>query len=305
MQHLILLGRPMWRLRLPHRLIVASISSCVVGPLGPGVPTCFAQTTSPNEDARKYPATLDGPLETDRPDFTEGTNAVAAGHVQFELGYTFTYDREGDARLRDHTAPELLVRIGLVDNFELRIGWEGYSWSRERGQTELISGRSVVRERQGQSANDMSLGFKLKLLDQDGWQPDLGIITEISVPTGSTEASSGDVDPELKLLWAYDLSETFSLAGNINVGVPTQDGHRFVQASASLVLGIQLSDTWGSYVEYFGFYPNTDTTDAAHYINGGFTYLVNDNLQLDIRVGFGLNEEADDFFTGVGLSWRL
>jgi len=58
-------------------------------------------------------------------------------------------------------------------------------------------------------------------------------------------------------------------------------------------------------LEYFGFYPNDLGTDCAHFINGGFTYLITNNLQIDWRAGFGVNEEAEDFFTGVGLSWRF
>ena len=39
-----------------------------------------------------------------------------------------------------------------------------------------------------------------------------------------------------------------------------------------------------------------------HYIDGGFTYLLNNDTQLDIRAGQGLNPSADDFFAGVGFS---
>jgi hypothetical protein len=40
-------------------------------------------------------------------------------------------------------------------------------------------------------------------------------------------------------------------------------------------------------------------------LNGGFTWLITENLQLDWRAGFGLNEEADDFFTGAGFGIRF
>jgi hypothetical protein len=39
--------------------------------------------------------------------------------------------------------------------------------------------------------------------------------------------------------------------------------------------------------------------------NGGFTLLMNENTQLDLRVGAGLNNEAPDFFAGAGLSFRF
>ena len=67
---------------------------------------------------------------------------------QLEAGYTFTYDRERKDRVRDHTAPELLMRIGLVDNFELRIGWDGYSWTDSQFDGETRGGCRVTREDQ-------------------------------------------------------------------------------------------------------------------------------------------------------------
>ncbi len=245
------------------------------------------------------------PLVTDRPDFTESTEVVPAGHVQLEMGYTFTYDSDGKDRVLSHTAPELLLRISLSDRMELRIGWEGYTVEEDKFVGTTRGGRSVTREDSFDAASDLSLGMKMKLFEQDGWRPHLGFIAGVSLPSGSREVSSGDVDPGFVLLWAYDLSDELSVAGNVGVSVPTENAHRFVQASASLSLAVGLSDQWGAYVEYFGLYPNTDATHDAHFLNGGLTYLVHKDFQIDFRVGVGLNEEADDFFTGIGFSWRF
>ena len=38
--------------------------------------------------------------------------------------------------------------------------------------------------------------------------------------------------------------------------------------------------------------------------DGGFTFLVNNNFQLDVRAGVGLNEAADDYFVGTGFAVR-
>ncbi len=248
---------------------------------------------------------MDEPLITDRPDITESTDAVPSGHVQLELGYTFTDDREGDDRVRNHTAPELLVRIGVFEDFEIRIGWEGYSWSDNQFEGETRGGRSVTREDWSQGGHDLSLGIKYKLFEQDGWVPHFGVIAAMTVPSGSGGVSSGDVDPELVLLWAYDVNDNFAIAGNVGFVVPTDDGDRFFQTTASLSGAFSLTDKLGAYVEYFGLYPNTEDSDCAHYVNGGLTYLINNNFQIDWRIGAGLNEEADDFFTGVGFSWRF
>ncbi len=262
--------------------------------------TVFAHATEAEVDGR-----MSEPLVTDRPDFTESTETIPPGHFQLESGYTFTYDRESKERLREHAAPELLLRVGMADNLELRFGWDGYAWSDTQFEGETRGGRAVTREASFQGAQDLSLGFKYKMAEQDGWVPHFGVIGAITVPSGSDGVSSGDVDPELVWLWAYDLSDNLSVAGNFGVGLPSNDGGRFFQGSASLSAVLALSEKVGAYIEYFGFYPNAEQSDAAHSVNGGITFLVNNNFQLDWRIGAGLNEEADDFFTGFGFAWRF
>ena len=44
--------------------------------------------------------------------------------------------------------------------------------------------------------------------------------------------------------------------------------------------------------------------DSEHYLDGGVTYLINMNLQLDARIGLGLNDDAAEFFVGAGVSYR-
>ncbi len=245
------------------------------------------------------------PLITDRPDFTESTEAIPAGHFQLEAGYTFTYDREHKDRVRDHTAPEFLLRIGVVDDVELRVGWQGYSWTENQFVTRTRAGRRVTGEDWTDGAHDLSIGFKLKLLEQDGLVPHFGILASMNIPEGSDVVSPGDVEPGAVLLWAYDLTDEIALAGNVGFASLTDAGERFFQTSASISLAVALTERLGGYVEYYGLYPNAEDSDAAHTLNGGFTFLINNNFQIDWRIGGGLNEEADDFFTGVGFAWRI
>lgn len=252
--------------------------------------------------AQPGPDPMDEPLVTDRPDFTESTETVPAGHLQLESGYTFTYNREGGTRTTDHTAPEMLWRIGVSDNVELRIGWDGYTYTDSLSETGVGRGS---RKRVLQDAGDLSLGLKVKLFEQEGRRPHFGIIAGVTVPTGAGRGTSGDVDPGIVFLWAYDLSDDTAIAGNVGIAMPTEDSHRFVQTTASLSYAFALSEKWGAYAEYFGIYPSSDSGHDAHFFNVGFTYLVNKDFQLDVRVGLGLNEEAGDFFTGVGFAKRF
>lgn len=279
-----------------------TMSGCLVvraGLVGYSLATVVSCATA---TAQPKPDPMDEPLITDRPDFTESTETIPAGHLQIESGYTFTYNREGGTRTTDHTAPEMLWRIGVTDSVELRFGWNGYTFSDSLSKTGVGGGS---RKNTSQDANDLSLGLKVKLFEQEGWRPHFGIIAGVTVPTGAGGATTGDVDPGIVFLWAYDLSDGTAIAGNVGIALPTEDGHRFVQTTASLSYAFALAEKWGAYTEYFGIYPSSDSDHDAHFFNTGVTYLVNKDFQLDVRVGLGLNEEAGDFFTGVGFSKRF
>jgi len=232
------------------------------------------------------------PLVGDRPDFTESTEAVPFGRVQIEMGYTFTYDGGGDS-LREHTAPELLVRIGLVEDIEFRLGWVGYIHARQPGD-----------KRDG--ASDIEIGAKFKLVDQRDVAPHFALLISTSAPTGSSDITTNQYNPKVGLLWAYDLSPRLSLAGNVNFAWPSADnGGRYFQQSASVSLAAGLTESLGAYVEYFGFFGLDGGGSPSHSFNTGVTCHITNNFQIDARVGLGLNQAADDLFAGIGMTVRF
>lgn len=268
----------------------------------PGTPATAAFAPSLLDDFR---APFDGPISTDRPDFTESTSVVPRGRFQLEGGYTYTVDRERGRGTHDHTFPEFLLRTGVGSGWELRFAWSGLSLTREAYRDRNDAGRRVWVREHDDGATDLNVGFKTRLVEASGWVPGLSLIGQLSLPTGSLSKSAGDADPEIKLLWSYSLTERLGLAGNVNVAAPNDDRGRFFQNAASISLAYAISDQVGAYVEYFGFYPAARGSDCAHSLNGGFTLQVTENLQFDVRAGGGLNEEADDFFAGVGFAIRF
>jgi hypothetical protein len=67
-----------------------------------------------------------------------------------------------------------------------------------------------------------------------------------------------------------------------------------------------LCDQVGAYTEWFAIIPHSaDTAATEQYFDGGFTVLVGNDVQWDIRAGVGLNDAADDYFVGSGLSIRF
>ena len=83
-------------------------------------------------------------------------------------------------------------------------------------------------------------------------------------------------------------------------------GQPYLEVAQSWSIGYSINDRVGAFTEWFVLAPDgADTVHTQNYFNLGTAFLVNDNLQLDIRYGVGLNEAADDYFSGAGFAWRL
>lgn len=241
---------------------------------------------------------LNEPLVTDRPDFTEASVTVGQGVVQLEFGYTLFRDDAGDVETTTHSYPETLLRVGMfADWFEFRVDW---NYANERteigGVADTVSG-----------TEDMSLGCKIALTGQECILPETAIILQMSVPTGADAFSANKVLPGINYLYGWDVIEDWTLGGSTGCNAVTDDVTEdlYNEFSQSLTVGHAWTENVNSYVEWFMLSPiSADTNRPENYLNGGFTVLLNDDLQWDIRAGFGLNEAADDFFTGTGLSLR-
>jgi hypothetical protein len=233
------------------------------------------------------------PMVTDRPDATESAVTVAVGVFQLESGYTF--GKVDDVKI--HSLGEILLRVGVANILELRFGINSYQWA--RGQAGINHG-----------LQDSTVGLKLRLLDNEGktglGSPQVAVLASTSVPTGSSLMSQNKIEPEMRLSVSWDLSERLALGTNFSYSYTNEMAvdTRSHEAGATLSLGIALTDSWGAYAEYFGAYTMVRDGPREDYVNGGVTFLVESDFQLDARIGYGLNGLEDDFFVGFGSAVR-
>ncbi len=248
-------------------------------------------------------------LVTDRPDQTESSLVVPRGSYQLELGWTFIHDQEDGVRLEVHEVPGTLLRVGLSDKVELRIGWTGLidaEASRAGGAPSNALGRFEAND---DGAGDGELGAKIHLVEERGGRPEIALLVSTSVPIGDDGFTSDRFDPALRLALAHTLSERVSLGYNLGFAFESgvgDDGDRDTLSYAfyTVALGLALSDRWGAFVELYGDVPASASGGPANAFDGGLTYLVRDGLQLDLAGGVGLSDAAEDWFVGLGLSVR-
>ena len=232
---------------------------------------------------------------TDRPDFTEASSTVGQGILQFEIGYTYTYDNDTANQTIAHSFPETLIRYGmLADWLELRVGSN--------------FGVEDVNNVRNSGAEDLYLGFKLGITPQQGILPEMALIPQLTVPTGAGAFSSGKVLPGLNWIYGWEITDRISTAAStqFNRSVDDVTTNEYLEWAQSWTVAYALTDKWGMYTEWFGLFPEgSDTMQNEHYFNGGFTRAIGNNIQWDVRAGLGLNAAADDYFVGTGLSMRF
>lgn len=281
-----------------HPLCRSLLATVLTGVLS-AVELCCAESPTllrwGADPAERGGPNLNEPLVTDRPDFTEASSTVGQGVVQVEMGYTYSFDDDGTDRTVGHSYPEPLLRVGMfADWFELRVGWN-YA-------TESVDG---VRTSGGE---DLYLGIKFGLTPQGGVLPEMALITQMTVPTGVDAFSSDETLPGINWLYGWDVTECISTGGSTQYNRAVEDiiGEAYTEWAQSWTINYGLLDQWTGYTEWFALFPHSAEAAAPeHYFNGGFAYLLSNNVQWDIRAGVGLNDAADDYFAGTGLSVRF
>lgn len=232
------------------------------------------------------------PLITDRPDFTESAFTVGRATVQLEGGGTYADFGSESAT----TLPELLIRWGITRTVELRILAPTYAWldGPNGSDTGFLSS---------------ALGAKIALNDGDGdgfWgKTGASVIVATTVPTGSSAVASSAWQPSATLSLAWDLSKTIGFGINIGWARPEDDGQRFNSFYGSVAAGFGVAKNTSIFTELIFFDRESERGPSTTTFQTGVTYLINPDLQLDLRAARRLSDEGADIVIGLGASARF
>ncbi len=235
-------------------------------------------------------------IETDRDSFTFATSTAAPRKTIIEAAYSFIDNRIGP---ESHSFPELLVRRGITDRFELRIGW-----NYEAGGPGTVSGNDVGGEDlQVETEARILYGFKFETTKGGEWIPQSSLIVQGYTPTaGPSSVSTMDIGEA----WGWTLPNGWTWNSAIRYATGNDHGDSFSQWAPSTVLKIPVGERWNVHAEYFGIISYGKQTPLnEHFASCGGHVLLTPNLELGLRVGVGLNDHTPGFFNNVGFGWRF
>ena len=137
-----------------------------------------------------------------------------------------------------------------------------------------------------------------------------------SAPTSAEVFNTKQVEFGLDYIYQWELSKGVTIAGSTgfatngygDVGFlpdePATD--RFTAYTQSAVLGLELGEANTIYAEWYGvFSDGLEDEFVVSVFNVGVDHYVTDDFVLDIRVGVGLSDDSDDFFSGIGGGYRF
>lgn len=241
----------------------------------------------------------DDVIATDRPDFADSPDVVGKGRFQIEMGFERDRDIADGVKTRNDTVPTLL-RLGVSEDWELRLETEGYQHSvaddLATGQRSRLSGYS-----------DISVGAKWHLRDGDGGRPALGLVAQWDLDTGSRSVRAQGKGGTLRLGAEWDLADDLSLG--LVQGLAWRhrdDGKRTTSALFGIVLEKSWNQRFSTFVEYAA-------RQIAHARDGGSistfdlgaSWLLTRSVQLDTALSRGINRNAPKWDWTAGVSMKF
>jgi len=234
-------------------------------------------------------------LETDRDSFTFAPTTAGPATSILEAAYSFIDNRLAPAA---HSYPELLLRRGFGEKVEARLGF-----NYEAGGPGTVSGSEFGGEDiETEDESRVLYGAKIETTEQDGWLPRSAAIlqgyTPVSGPSNKSTLVLGEA-------WGWRFAGGWEWRTAMRFGTGFEEADAFSQWAPSSVIKIPIGGRWNVHAEYFGiFSTGKETPLNSQFASCGGHVLVTENLEIGLRVGWGLNQTSPAFFSNVGAGWR-
>jgi len=222
---------------------------------------------------------------TDRPDQTESSSTIPKGSLQIEAGVLIESSKNDVFSERQILAPTVLWRYGVTKGFELR------------ALTQFESIKNKLTDETYDGISDLEVGTKIQLLRKEGVNTEIAFLSHIVIPTASQELTNDKLGTINKLSISHSISEAIGLGYNVGYDY---FGEGNGNVTYSLAFGIGLGNNFGMYLEPYGALLDIEKHEAS--FDAGITYLPQENLQLDISYGTGLNHNMNYFSVGCSIN---
>ncbi|MDE3245068.1 MAG: transporter [Acidobacteriota bacterium] len=229
-------------------------------------------------------------VNPNRPSFANPATTTMPGVAELEFGLQRTLF--ADSSRSDFQST--LLKLGITEDFEVRIGWNGIT-------------RNTDPSGESQSGpSDPNLGFTWRFARQDALGADLALSYAHKFPRASVEKGigSGAADDSLVFLASKDFGKLHADFNVLQTWVGQLDGPRIKQPGAALALTHPLAGPWGIGAEIYAI-GASDAGPRTLATLWNLSYQVSPRLVLDAGFDRGLNQEAARWNYYLGLTYGI
>lgn len=238
-------------------------------------------------------------LETASADLTwsQRFTQLARGRIQLEGGYSYLRGSTGDSGWTQHALPDTLLRVGLTDRWEIRLGWPGYV-SSDSDDPAISSGFTGTL--------DPNIGVLYDLWGQRGWLPQTAILAAVPVPLEGNPFALNSLQPLTELMYSWETGQRTAITGRSGFAILQAAGDNYTQFQQSLCFDVILSERLGGFVSWDMLTNQGIRNDTSQHMGGGgLSFLLTERLSISWRSAFGLNSTAPDFLNNIRFAYRF
>ncbi|MCP4975833.1 MAG: transporter [Maribacter sp.] len=230
---------------------------------------------------------------TDRPDATESPNVVPKGFLQVETGAYHESFEESGLKTDRNILNTTLFRYGLLDNLELRLGWDFID------ETNYIN--NIKSDNRLSGFSPLLLGMKVSITKEKNCWPEIGLIGQLQLPfTAGDDFKPKTTGSNFIFAFSHTLNDKSNLS--YNLGAEWGDESSEMGYIYSTSYGYSISERFGAYIEVYG--NIGEISNSNHFFDTGVTYLLKSNIQLDATIGRSI-DQGQDILLSAGVSFRI
>ena len=210
-------------------------------------------------------------ISTDRPNQTESSFVLPLGHVQIETGISVE-----DSQSNINT----LFRIGIINGIEVRLN------------TNYLMNNNITVLKKS-SFTDFEVGAKFKIWGEGNDKTKIGVLTQLSIPSAPEVFSNNEYGLLSRVLISHDLINDSQIGYNIGF-------NKYSNYDGEFIYTIEYARSHGSFGVFFELFGNESSNNSSLNFDSGIIYLIDNDKQLDLSIGRGLNN--DMFYVSAGFS---
>lgn len=231
-----------------------------------------------------------------------------------ESGITNLRVNTSDAHASLRSVPETLFRIGISNEFELRVKWLGFQTLNQEDPNTGIKASAY-------GGGDTDLGFKWVMFQQKNWFPLTTLVGGALLPTGTNGFSGNSAQPHFNIVNGWGVRRYIYLKHQFGLDYLTQPSfsvngpagptgpylavtHPAVNSYHSSISCLyQATKRIGGFVEWYVLYGQNQ--QPTNFADTGLFFYLTPTIQFDCVLGSSVAApDNNTLFTKVGFSTR-